>query len=192
MAVSDDALHQNEGSRAARPEPLPFLLFMCPVATTSATHQAHKFSSLLPHIDLTTASSKEPMNHILDPRIILPNSKWIIALDLTIGALKNRQGTGQEARGRRCPSARRHRRRPMPVPRSTITNARPCLSVTLSAMGEGHGVTPAAIPPRLPTGLPPAPKAMSYPQGDYLNDNGRGIRRSAGLDRPAAHARRSE
>jgi len=38
------------------------LLFMCPVATTSATHQAHKFSSLLPHIDLTTASSKEPMN----------------------------------------------------------------------------------------------------------------------------------
>jgi len=35
---------------------------MCPVATTSATHQAHKFSSLLPHIDLTTASSKEPMN----------------------------------------------------------------------------------------------------------------------------------
>jgi len=37
-------------------------LFMCPVATTSATHQAHKFSSLLPHIDLTTASSKEPMN----------------------------------------------------------------------------------------------------------------------------------
>ena len=63
MAVSDDALQQNEGSRAARPEPLPFLLFMCPVATTSATHQAHKFSSLLPHIDLTTASSKEPMNH---------------------------------------------------------------------------------------------------------------------------------
>ena len=62
MAVSDDALHQNEGSRAARPEPLPFLLFMCPVATTSATHQAHKFSSLLPHIDLTTASSKEPVN----------------------------------------------------------------------------------------------------------------------------------
>jgi len=62
MAVSDDALQQNEGSRAARPEPLPFLLFMCPVATTSATHQAHKFSSLLPHIDLTTASSKEPMN----------------------------------------------------------------------------------------------------------------------------------
>jgi len=65
MAVSDDALHQNEGSRAARPEPLPFLLFMCPVATTSATHQAHKFSSLLPHIDLTTASSKEPMNPYL-------------------------------------------------------------------------------------------------------------------------------
>jgi hypothetical protein len=62
MAVSDDALQQNEGSRAARPEPLPFLLFMCPVDTTSATHQAHKFSSLLPHIDLTTASSKEPMN----------------------------------------------------------------------------------------------------------------------------------
>jgi hypothetical protein len=63
MAVSDDALQRNEGSRAARPEPLPFLLFMCPVATTSATHQAHNFSSLLPHIDLTTASSKEPMNH---------------------------------------------------------------------------------------------------------------------------------
>jgi len=66
MAVSDDALHQNEGSRAARPEPLPFLLFMCPVATTSATHQAHNFSSLLPHIDLTTASSKEPMNPYCD------------------------------------------------------------------------------------------------------------------------------
>jgi hypothetical protein len=64
MAVSDDALQQNEGSRAARPEPLPFLLFMCPVDTTSATHQAHNFSSLLPHIDLTMASSKEPMNHI--------------------------------------------------------------------------------------------------------------------------------
>jgi len=71
MAVSDDALQQNEGSRAARPEPLPFLLFMCPVATTSATHQAHKFSSLLPHIDLTTASSKEPMNPAYDPRLCL-------------------------------------------------------------------------------------------------------------------------
>jgi len=67
MAVSDDALQQNEGSRAARPEPLPFLLFMCPVDTTSATHQAHNFSSLLPHIDLTMASSKEPMNRKREP-----------------------------------------------------------------------------------------------------------------------------
>jgi hypothetical protein len=72
MAVSDDALHQNEGSRAARPEPLPLLLFMCPVATTSATHQAHNFSSLLPHIDLTTASSKEPMNPFFRTAHILP------------------------------------------------------------------------------------------------------------------------
>ncbi len=33
---------------------------MCPVDTTSATNQPYDFSSLSPHIDMESASSKEP------------------------------------------------------------------------------------------------------------------------------------
>jgi len=39
---------------------LLFLLFMCHVDTTSANDQPHDFSSLPPHIDTTSASSKAP------------------------------------------------------------------------------------------------------------------------------------
>jgi len=35
---------------------------MCPVDTTSATNQPYDFSSLLPHIDMESASSKAPKN----------------------------------------------------------------------------------------------------------------------------------
>jgi len=63
---------------------------MCPVATTSATHQAHKFSSLLPHIDLTTASSKEPMNRLwalayTDPQLQLVAVSQVDPGDVVIG-----------------------------------------------------------------------------------------------------------
>jgi len=37
---------------------------MCPVDTTSATNQPYDFSSLLPHIAMESASSKEPKNQI--------------------------------------------------------------------------------------------------------------------------------
>ena len=58
MAFGDEARQQNEWSRTARTALLLFLLFMCHVDTTSANDQPHDFSSLPPHIDTTSASSK--------------------------------------------------------------------------------------------------------------------------------------
>ena len=37
---------------------------MCPVDTTSATNQPYDFSSLSPHIDMESASSKAPKSQI--------------------------------------------------------------------------------------------------------------------------------
>jgi len=41
------------------------VLFMCPVDTTYANHHAYNFSSLPPHIDTLSASSKAPKSHLM-------------------------------------------------------------------------------------------------------------------------------
>jgi len=53
---------------------------MCPVDTTSATNQPYDFSSLSPHIDMESASSKAPKSRF-DAGIALlpPGGGWLVA-----------------------------------------------------------------------------------------------------------------
>ncbi len=92
MVCGDEARRRNECSRVARTALLLFLLFRCPVDTMSANNQPHDFSSLPPHIDTESASSKEPKNRSSAQRCQFVNSSEEVSMDYSDGATQHLVG----------------------------------------------------------------------------------------------------